>query len=524
MFRSPFPDVEIPDVSLPDFVLARAGQLGEKPALIDASSGRTLTYAQLVAGVRAVAGELARRGFSKGDVLAHYAPNLPEYAVTFFAVASLGGANTTANPLLTADELAGQLRESGARLLITVPAVLETARAAARAAEVREIFIYGEDEDEDATPFASLLAAGTEPPAVAIDPAEDVVVLPFSSGTTGLPKAVMLTHRNIVAALSLISPSLVRTAEHDRILAAAPFFHIAGMVTTMNLGLQRGLTIVTIPRFELTEYLRIIQDYRITHTLAVPPILLALTKDPRVDAFDLSSLKFLSTGAAPVSAELEIACARRLGCRIRQGYGMTETSGVSHAVVDDLAGQQPGSIGPALPNTEWRIVNVASGAELPPGQLGELCVRGPHVMKGYLNQPEATARTIDPDGWLHTGDIAELDTDGRLRIVDRLKELIKYKGYQVAPAELEALLITHPAIIDAAVIPVPDVEAGEVPKGFVVISGPLTPEDVLAFVAARVAPYKKLRVVEIVDAIPKSPSGKTLRRTLIERERASATG
>jgi acyl-CoA synthetase (AMP-forming)/AMP-acid ligase II len=227
----------------------------------------------------------------------------------------------------------------------------------------------------------------------------------------------------------------------------------------------------------------------------------------------------VSTGAAPVAADLETACAERLGCRVRQGYGMTESSGISHGVVDDLAGQHPGSIGTALPNTEWRIVDIATGAELAPGQPGELCVRGPQVMKGYLNQPEATAQTIDPDGWLHSGDIAVVGDDGQLRIVDRVKELIKYKGYQVAPAELEGVLLTHPAIVDAAVIPLPDVEAGEVPKCFVVARGPLTPADVLAFVAARVAPYKKLRAVEIVDAIPKSPSGKILRRTLIERER-----
>jgi acyl-CoA synthetase (AMP-forming)/AMP-acid ligase II len=263
------------------------------------------------------------------------------------------------------------------------------------------------------------------------------------------------------------------------------------MTTTMNLGLQRGATLVTVPRFEFSEYLRLIQDYRSTNTLAVPPIMLALAKDPRVDEFDLSSLKFLSAGAAPVAAELETACAERLGCLVRQGYGMTETSGISHGVVDDLDGKLPGSIGPALPNTEWRIIDVAGGAESPPGRRGELCVRGPQVMKGYLDQPEATARTIDRDGWLHSGDIALVDEDGRLRIVDRVKELIKYKGYQLAPAELEGVLLTHPAIADAAVIPIPDEEAGEVPKGFVVASGPLAPEEVLAFVAARVAPYKK---------------------------------
>jgi acyl-CoA synthetase (AMP-forming)/AMP-acid ligase II len=207
---------------------------------------------------------------------------------------------------------------------------------------------------------------------------------------------------------------------------------------------------------------------------------------------------------------------------MQQGYGMTEASPTTHFVPDDMAGQMPGSIGPAIANTECRIIDVVTGADVADGERGELCVRGPQVMKGYLHQPDATAATIDPDGWLHTGDVARIDERGDLRIVDRVKELIKYKAYQVAPAELEGLLLNHPAIADAAVIGVPDEEAGEIPKACVVASGPITPEDVIAFVAERVAPYKKLRAVEFVDEIPRSPSGKILRRVLKERERAAA--
>jgi acyl-CoA synthetase (AMP-forming)/AMP-acid ligase II len=276
------------------------------------------------------------------------------------------------------------------------------------------------------------------------------------------------------------------------------------------------------PRFELAELLRVIQDYRITRALVVPPIVLALAKHPLVEEFDLSSLEFMGSGAAPLSAELEVACGERLGCRMQQGYGLTETSPVTHTVPEDLAGQMPGSIGPPVPNTECRIVDVASGEDVPDGERGELLIRGPQVMKGYLNNPQATALAIDPDGWLHTGDIATVDEHGAVRIVDRVKELIKYKGYQVAPAELEALLLSHPAIADAAVIGIPDEQAGEVPKAFVVPSATLTPEEVTAFVAERVAPYKKVRAVELIDEIPKAPSGKILRRVLIERERAAA--
>ncbi|HEX6452232.1 MAG TPA: AMP-binding protein [Trebonia sp.] len=519
MIRSPFPDVEIPDVPITDFALAGAARLGGKPAFIDAASGRTLSYAQLAESVRAAAAGLAGRGFGKGDVFAHYAPNLPEYAVAFHAVATVGGVNTTANPLLTVDELATQLGDCGARLLVTVPPLLEKAAVAAERAGVEEIFVYG--EAAGATPFGSLLQQGGRLPEVLINPASDVVALPYSSGTTGLPKGVMLTHRNLVANLCQIGPG-VHTSEAERDIAVLPFFHIYGLVSIMNAPLRRGATIVTMPRFDLAEFLRVIQDYRITRALVVPPIVLALAKHPLVGKFDLSSLEFVLSGAAPLSAELEVACGKRLGCRMQQGYGLTETSPTTHFVTDDLAGQMPGSIGPAVPNTECRIVDVVTGQDVPPGEPGELCIRGPQVMKGYLNKPEATAWAIDPDGWLHTGDVARAEEDGSLRIVDRLKELIKYKGYQIAPAELEALLLTHPAIADAAVIPVPDEEAGEVPKAFIVPSGPITPEEVTRFAAERVAPYKKLRAVEIIEEIPKSPSGKILRRVLIERQRTAS--
>jgi len=523
LIRSPFPDIEIPEMPLTDFVLAQAGELGDRPALVDAPSGRTITYAELVKGVRAVAAGLDERGFRKGEVLSHYAPNLPEYAVAFHAVATVGGINTTANPQLTADELSSQLRDCGARLLVTVPELLDNAATAARQAGVEEIFVYG--EAAGATPFASLLRVGGEPPPVAIEPANDLVALPYSSGTTGLPKGVMLTHRNLVANICQVAARVqVRDDESEpaRQVAVLPFFHIYGLVSLMNIPLYVGNTVVTMPRFDLREFLRVIQDYRITRAALVPPIVLALAKHPLVDEFDLSSLELINSGAAPLSAELEVACGKRLGCRMQQGYGLTETSPTTHWVGDELAGRMPGSIGPPVPNTECRIVDVATHEDAAPGEPGELLIRGPQVMKGYLNNPQATALTIDRDGWLHTGDVARLAPDGSMRIVDRIKELIKYKGYQIPPAELEAVLLTSPGITDAAVIPLPDEEAGEVPKAFVVTDGSITPEEVTRYVAEQVAPYKKVRAVEIVDEIPKAPSGKILRRVLIDREPTAA--
>jgi len=277
------------------------------------------------------------------------------------------------------------------------------------------------------------------------------------------------------------------------------------------------------PRFELEPFLALLEAHRITRAFVVPPLVLALANDPAVDRYDVSSLRGVMSGAAPLDAALEAACARRLSCALIQGYGLTEASPVTHAVSDEPGAARPGSIGPLLPNTECRVVDPASGSDLGPGEDGELWIRGPQVMAGYLNNPEATAATLDAAGWLHTGDIGHADPDGYFTIVDRLKELIKYKGFQVPPAELEAMLRTHPAVADAAVIPIPDEECGEVPKAFVVLRRAVPPEALLAYVAERVAPYKKIRAVEVVDAIPRSPSGKILRRVLKQHERAVRT-
>ena len=517
---SPHPDIQIPDVSLHELVLADAGRHADAPALVDGPSGRTLTYGQLAGGVRRVAAGLAARGFAKGDVFAIHSPNVPEYALAFYGVSAAGGVNTTISPLYTVDELAFQLRDAGARFLLTVPPFLDRALAAASQTGVEEVFVLG--EGEGATPFASLLAGGDTPPSVEIDPATDLVSMPYSSGTTGLPKGVMLTHRNLVANLCQFQDALA-TGAGERLIAVLPFFHIYGQVVLMAAALWQGATLVSMPRFDLEDFLRILQEQRITQAFLVPPIVLALAKHPMVDKYDLSSLGFIMSGAAPLDASLELACAGRLDCDVMQGWGLTETSPVLTTNAGAPLGPRHGSVGVLLPNTELRVVDPATGADLGRNQTGELVVRGPQVMKGYLNNPRATADMLDPDGWLHTGDLGHVDDDGYVYVVDRVKELIKYKGLQVAPAELEAVLLAHPEIADAAVVRSPDEEAGEVPKAFVVARTPLEAEEVMAFVAERVAPHKKVRRVEFVDEIPKALSGKILRRVLIERDRAAST-
>jgi acyl-CoA synthetase (AMP-forming)/AMP-acid ligase II len=520
IFRSPHPDVLVPDVPLHRFVLARAVELGDKPALIDGPSGRVLTYAQLGAGVDRVAAGLAARGFDRGDVLGLFAPNCPEFALAFFGAVAAGGVVTTVNSLATAQDLAYQLGNAGAKFLVTVPPFMDRAAPAAQHVGIQEIFVLG--SAPGATPCAALLETDGPAPSRPVDPARDLAVLPYSSGTTGFPKGVMLTHRNLVA--NLVQTAWVHhVAEQDRIIAVLPFFHIYGMQVVLNLALWRGATLVTMPKFELEPFLATLQQHRITRAFVVPPLVLALAKHPAVDRYDLSSVRAMMSGAAPLEAALESACARRVGCGFIQGYGLTEASPVTHANSDEPGRCKPGTVGQLLPNTECRIVDVATGAELGPDQDGEILVRGPQVMRGYLNNPEATAATLDARGWLHTGDIGHADRDGYFTIVDRLKELIKYKGFQVAPAELEAVLRGHPAVVDAAVIPLADQECGEVPKAFVVLRGEVSAADLMAYVAERVAPYKKIRAVEVIDAIPKSPSGKILRRVLKERGQAVVT-
>ena len=257
----------------------------------------------------------------------------------------------------------------------------------------------------------------------------------------------------------------------------------------------------------------------LSFTPLVPPIVLTLSKNPVVDNYDLSKLKTIFCGAAPLDEQLTRACMQRLGCDVRQGYGMTETSPVTHSSPADPARVKFGAVGVPAPNTECKVVNLETGESLTHHQEGEVCVRGPQIMKGYLNRPEATAATVDPEGWLHTGDIGYADDEGHFFIVDRAKELIKYKGFQVPPAELEALLLTHPCVADAAVIPCPDDEAGEIPKAFVVLKGEITATALLDFVGERVAPYKKIRLLDFIDKIPKSASGKILRRVLVQQER-----
>lgn len=510
----------IPDVTVPELVLGQARVRGGKRALVEAGTGRELTYAQLAAAVRGAGAWLAARGVGPGDVLALCAPNSIEFAVTSYAALSAGAILTTVNPMATGEEIVHQLRQTGARWLVTTAGLFAPKlKAAARASGIAETFVIG--AGAEAVPGArrfEVLDSGDEAEAPTADVSpSDIAFLPSSSGTTGLPKSVMLTHRNLVASVCQLRS--MGLTEDDVVIAALPLFHIFAFQVTLNLALLEGATVVILPRFEVGAFLRAIADHGVTRGEVVPPIVLALANSELVDDCDLSSLRVLTSAAAPLGAGLARACARRIGCRVKQAYGLTELAGGTHVVPDD-GPDRPDSVGPVVPGVECRVVDPDTGDELGPGQPGELLVRSADATRGYLGDPEATAATIDAGGWVHTGDIVTVDADGWFRVTDRIKELIKYNGYQVAPAELEEVLLSHPAVADCAVVRSPEVSAGEVPKAFVVLSAPATAQEITTWVAERVAPYKRVRRVEFTDQIPRSPSGKILRRVLADRERA----
>ncbi|MEW2305502.1 4-coumarate--CoA ligase family protein [Streptomyces sp. NPDC006655] len=518
MFRSEYADVPPVELPIHEAVLGRAAEFGDAPALIDGTDGTTLTYAQLDRFHRRIAAALADAGVRKGDVLALHSPNTVAFPTAFYAATRAGAAVTTVHPLATPEEFAKQLRDSAARWIVTVSPLLETARRAAElAGGVEEIFVC--DSATGHRSLIDMLATDAPEPQVDIDPVEDVVALPYSSGTTGVPKGVMLTHRQIATNLAQLDAS-VPAGPGDRVLAVLPLFHIYGLTALMNAPLRKGATVVVLPRFDLATFLAAIQNHRITGLYVAPPIVLALAKHPLVEQYDLSSLKYVMSAAAPLDAQLAAACSRRLGLPpVGQAYGMTELSPGTHVVpLDAMHQAPPGTVGRLIASTEMRIVSLDDpDKDVPTGEPGEILIRGPQVMKGYLGRPDDTAAMIDPDGWLHTGDVGRADADGWLFVVDRVKELIKYKGFQVAPAELEALLLTHPGIADAAVVGAYNEDGNEIPHAFVVrqpTAADLTENETMLYVAERVAPYKRVRKVTFVTAVPRAASGKILRREL----------
>ncbi|MCW3156643.1 AMP-binding protein [Micropruina sonneratiae] len=509
----------VPNVTVYDSLFADLTEAdADRVAMVNGANGVEVTFGQLRERVDAFAGWLAVQGIGPGDVVGLLAPNGAAFAIAFHGILAAGATATTINALYTPAQITNQLRDASAVAVVTVSQLLPGVEVAAAELGIPAGRVVVIDGAEGHPSASEILAAGHPRPELDLDPATRLAVLPYSSGTTGYPKGVMLTHRNLVANVAQCQP--IGVTGDDVVLAVLPFFHIYGMTVLLNYALQRRARLVTMARFDLAEFLRIIERHRTTWVFIAPPIAVALAKHPAVDAVDTSAVKVVFSGAAPLDAALADAVAKRLGCVVAQGYGMTETSPVTHVIDWRDASIDRSSIGTPVPGTQARVVD-ADGNDVAvppegPSERGELWIRGPQVMTGYLNDPEATAATLDADGWLHTGDLATVDALGIYRIVDRLKELIKYRGYQVPPAVLESVLLQHPDVADAAAVGALDDDGQEFPKAFVVRrpGSEVSAEDVMAFVAERVAPHEKVRAVEFIEAVPKSASGKILRREL----------
>ncbi|XP_028797570.1 4-coumarate--CoA ligase-like [Neltuma alba] len=527
IFRSRLPDIYIPThLPLHSYVFENISQVKDRPCLINGDTGEIFTYADVELTARRVAAGLSKIGIRQGDVIMLVLRNCPQFAMAFLGASFAGAAVTTANPLFTPAELAKQATASKSKLIITQAAFVEKIKDFAGTHGVSLMCIDSTfPEKEGILHFSQLTQANeADMPAVKISP-DDVVALPYSSGTSGVPKGVMLTHKNLVTfGAQLVdgeNPNQYTTSD-DLHICVLPLFHIYALNSILLCCIRAGAAILIVSKYDVTTLLRMIETYKVTMASFVPPILLNIVKSEEVDRYDLSSIRMIVTGAAPVSMELQEALRAKLPHAVLgQGYGMTEGGpiSISLAFAKEPAEMKPGACGCLIRNAEMKIVDIETGASLPRNKAGEICIRGNQVMKGYLNDPEATKTTIDPEGWLHTGDIGYVDDDGEVFIVDRLKEIIKYKGFQVAPAELEALLVSHPFISDAAVVPMKDEAAGELPVAFVVRSNgsEISEDDIKQFISQQVVYYKRIHKVIFTDTIPKAASGKILRKDLKAR-------
>lgn len=527
VFRSKLPDIPISNhLPLHTYCFQNLSQFPDRPCLLIGSTGKSYSFSETHLVSRKVASGLSLLGIKKGDVIMLLLQNCAEFVFAFMGASMIGAVTTTANPFYTPAEVFKQFNASKSKLIITQSQYVDKLRDAGdNFPKLGEEFsvITIDDPPENCLHFSVLSEANeSEIPTVSIDP-DDPVALPFSSGTTGLPKGVILTHKSLISSVAQQvdgeNPNLHLKGE-DMVLCVLPLFHIYSLNSVLLCSLRAGAGVLLMHKFEIGALLELIQRHRVSVAAVVPPLVLALAKNPMVVTFDLSSIRMVLSGAAPLGKELEEALRARVPQAIfGQGYGMTEAGPVLSMCL--AFAKQPfptksGSCGTVVRNAELKVIDPETGCSLGPNHSGEICIRGPQIMKGYLNDAEATATTIDVDGWLHTGDIGYVDDDDEVFIVDRVKELIKFKGFQVPPAELEALLVSHPSIADAAVVPQKDDVAGEVPVAFVVRSNglELTEDAVKEFIAKQVVFYKKLHKVYFVHAIPKSPSGKILRKDL----------
>jgi len=520
-------DLEYPKEDLFTFASKRFAKFGERPAIVDGITGKNFTFNDVITKSKQLGKFFHSRGYKQNDVTAIHSPNCIEYPITFYGSCFAGMPLTTANPAYVENELVNQFNATNAKILFTTSEQMELARKVADSTNIDMLISLNEPNvnDSGVLYFHDALKEGNKHDDnvvnVDIDPMKQIVVLPYSSGTTGLPKGVMLSHNHIITNTLQFQDGLDANHEHYKeMIAVLPMYHVYCLHVISIVYLTRGCTIYTLPSFQPQTFLETIQKYKIESLPIVPPLLLFLLNHPICQNYDLSSVKHFLIGAAPTEENVVNAFHKKFPeANMYQGYGMTECLITHKQFQEDVTGfkQTPGSCGNLFRGIEMKVKCQDTGAALGPNETGEICIRGDQASFGYFNNPEATAQSFQPDGWVLTGDLGYYNDNTETFIVDRIKELIKYKGFQVAPAELEGILLSHDDIIDSCVIGIPDENAGELPRAYVVKkeNSNVNEEDVISFMEGRVAPFKQLRGgVQFIDALPKLASGKILRRTL----------
>ncbi|MCP1157700.1 long-chain-fatty-acid--CoA ligase [Bacillus infantis] len=515
-------EVEIPDITLPTMLDDTAEQYPEHIAL--SFYGKKITYRELRQHVRLFAASLQAGGFEKGGRVAVMLPNCPQYVISYYGILAAGGIVTQVNPMSVEREIEYILNDSGAERMIALDAFYPKVSSVRSNTPLKEIIAVSlqpsaVDFGEDST-FESFLQRGKGNFApVMMEPEHDTAVLQYTGGTTGRSKGAMLTHRNIIANVVQSYEFFKQTIDigEERYLTVIPLFHVFGMTSCMNLSIYTASVSIMLPRFELDEVLETIKNEQPTVFPGVPTMYGAITNHPRAEEYGIDSIEVCNSGSAPMPVEVLKEFERKTGAVILEGYGLSEASPTTHCN-PVFAARKAGSVGIGFPSTDYKIVDLASGSqEVPAGELGEVIIKGPQVMKGYWNMPEETAHALR-DGWLYTGDIARVDEEGYLYIVDRKKDMIIASGYNIYPRDIEEVLYEHPAVQEAVVIGVPDAYRGEDVKAVIVLkSGKLADEkEIMEFCRANMAAYKVPGIIEFRDALPKTSVGKILRRALRE--------